>query len=91
MGFHVPLACVKKQSDEYASLTTEVYRADYTVIGNLYRKYPSAFDNVMQWMKSIHPQITTHLVQDRLLKYLNQPSRDGRYTEVSTNFINLLT
>ena len=84
MRFFCPLLHVNSYvaKELYQSLTTEVYRVDYKVIGDLYRKYPTAFDNVMSWVRTAQLKTTAHLVQDRLLPYVNKMSRNGQYVEL---------
>lgn len=64
----------------YAHITREVYRADMNTLSQVPRHY---FMHLFRWENEVQVRDDRqHWVQQRLPKYLNKPSRCGKYIEL---------
>jgi hypothetical protein len=67
---------------DYKIATREVCRIDFQ---NLPHIHPDKFKLFDQWEKNLKLRQTRHFFDERLRQYVNKPSRNGRYIELTSN------
>jgi hypothetical protein len=74
---------------DYKTTTREVCRIDFQT---LHRIHLDKFKLFNQWEKTMKLRQTRHFFDDRLRQYVNKPSRNGRYIELTSDeYTDILT
>lgn len=71
---------INHQDSQYLEKTTEVFRIDYSLISKLSE---CCFDTINEWQKQLQIKSTKHWIRDRLQQYIDKPSKNGKYIEIT--------
>ena len=71
---------INHQDLKYHEKTTEVFRIDYSLITRLPK---CCFDTINEWQKQIEIKPTKHWIKDRLQSYVDKPSKNKKYIEIT--------
>ena len=71
---------IDHQDLKYQEKTTEVFRIDYSLITKLPK---CCFESINEWQKKLQIKPTKHWIKDRLQQYVDKPSKNKKYIEIT--------